>query len=52
MFGMSSLGIYTPEGGQTQRCGLRPDVECYPTLEGVRGGKDELIEKAIEVIVK
>lgn len=52
MFGMSSLGIYTPDGGQTQRCGLRPDVECYPTLEGVRDGRDELIEKAIEVIVK
>lgn len=50
IFGMSSLGIYTPEGGQTQRCGLKPDIECYPTLEGIRDGRDELIEKAIEVI--
>lgn len=50
IFGMSSLGIYTPEGGQTQRCGLKPDIECYPTLEGIRDGRDKLIEKAIEVI--
>lgn len=50
VFGMSSLGVYTPEGGQTQRCGLKPDIECYPTLDGIRAGKDELIEKAIEVI--
>lgn len=50
IFGMSSLGVYTPEGGQTQRCGLKPDIECYPTLDGIRAGKDELIEKAIEVI--
>lgn len=50
IFGMSSLGIYTPEGGQTQRCGLKPDIECYPTLEGIRDSRDELMEKAIEVI--
>lgn len=50
IFGMSSLGVYTPEGGQTQRCGLKPDIECYPTLDGIKAGKDELIEKAIEVI--
>lgn len=50
IFGMSSPGVYTPEGGQTQRCGLKPDIECYPTLDGIKAGKDELIEKAIEVI--
>ena len=47
---ISGLGVYTPEGGQTQRCGLEPDVACYPTLEGIRSGRDELIEKAIEII--
>lgn len=47
---MSGLGVYTPEGEQTQRCGLKPDIECYPTVEGIRDGRDELIEKAIEII--
>lgn len=47
---ISSFGMYTPEGGQTQRCGLQPDIECYETIEGILAGKDELIEKAIELI--
>ena len=47
---MSGLGVFTPEGGQTQRVGLTPDVECYPTVEGLRDNRDELIEKAVEII--
>lgn len=47
---ISGLGVYTPEGGQTQRCGVKPDIECCPTVEGIRAGRDELIEKAIELI--
>lgn len=47
---ISGLGVYTPEGGQTQRCGVKPDIECYPTVEGIRAGRDELIEKAVEII--
>lgn len=47
---ISGLGVYTPEGGQTQRCGVKPDIECYQTVEGLRAGRDELIEKAIEII--
>lgn len=49
-FAMTGLGIYTPDGGQTQRVGLQPDIECCPTIEGVRDGRDELIEKAVELI--
>lgn len=49
-FAISGLGVYTPEGGQTQRCGLKPDIECYQTVEGILAGKDELIEKAMELI--
>lgn len=49
-FPISGLGVYTPEGEQTQRCGLQPDVECYQTIDGILSGKDELVEKAIELI--
>lgn len=49
-FPISGLGVYTPKGEQTQRCGLQPDVECYQTIDGILSGKDELIEKAIELI--
>lgn len=49
-FPISGLGVYTPEGKQTQRCGLQPDVECYQTIEGILSGKDELLDKAIKLI--
>lgn len=49
---ITGLGVYTPEGGQTQRVGLRPDVECLPTVEALSAGRDELIEKATELILK
>ena len=49
--GISSIGVYTPEGEQTQRVGLKPDVECYPTVKGLQEGRDELIEKATELIL-
>ena len=49
---MTGLGVYTPEGEQTQRCGLTPDVECYPTVEGLRQGKDELIDTAVNIILQ
>ena len=46
----TSLGIYTPDGGQTQRIGLSPDIEVYPTVEGIKEGRDELKEAAIAYI--
>lgn len=49
-FNISGLGVYTPDGGQTQRVGLSPDIECRPTVEGLREGRDELIEKAVALI--
>ena len=50
-FSFSSLGIYTPEGNQTQRVGIQPDIECYPTAQGLKENRDELMEKAIATIL-
>ena len=36
--------------GQTQRIGLTPDIEVYPTVEGIKEGRDELMEAAVEYI--
>jgi hypothetical protein len=47
----TGLGIYTPEGGQTQRIGLSPDIYVFRTVEGIREGRDELMEAAIEYIL-
>ena len=49
---ISGIGVYYPNGGETQRIGIVPDIEVKPTIEGIKNGRDELIEKAIEVINK
>lgn len=47
---ISGIGVYYPDGTETQRIGIVPDIEIKPTIAGFRQGKDELLEKAIEVI--
>ncbi|WMX12852.1 MULTISPECIES: S41 family peptidase [unclassified Aureispira] len=49
---ISGIGVYYPNGAETQRIGIVPDVEVLPTIKGIRNGKDELLEKAIELIEK
>jgi len=48
--GISGIGVYYPNGKETQRVGIVPDIIVKPTVEGIKKGKDELIEKAIELI--
>jgi C-terminal processing protease CtpA/Prc len=47
---ISGIGVYYPDGTETQRVGIVPDIEVRPTIEGIREGRDELLEKAIEII--
>ena len=37
--------------GQTQRVGFAPDIEVYPTIEGIKEGRDELMEAAVDYIL-
>ena len=46
----TACGIYTPDGGQTQRIGVSPDIEVKKTIEGIKEGRDELMEAAVEYI--
>ena len=46
----SGAGVYYPDGRETQRIGIVPDIEIKPTIQGIREGRDELLEKAIEII--
>ena len=50
--GISGIGVYYPDGRETQRIGIVPDIEVKPTIQGIREGRDELLEKAIELIQK
>lgn len=47
---ISGIGVYYPDGKETQRIGIVPDIELKPTIQGIKEGKDELLDKAIEII--
>lgn len=47
---ISGIGIYYPDGKETQRIGIVPDIELKPSIQGIKEGRDELLEKAIKVI--
>lgn len=49
-FFISGIGVYYPDGTETQRIGIVPDIEVKPSIEGIRNWKYELLEKAIELI--
>lgn len=44
------LGAYYPDHTPMQRVGIVPDVEVWPTVAGVRAGRDEEMETAYSVI--
>jgi C-terminal processing protease CtpA/Prc len=47
---ISGVGVYYPDGRETQRIGIVPDIDVKPTIQGIREGRDELLERAVEMI--
>jgi len=47
---ITGMGVYYPSGEETQRTGIKIDIEVKPTIIGIKQHRDELIEKAIEII--
>jgi C-terminal processing protease CtpA/Prc len=50
--GFTGQGIRFPDGRQVQRIGLVPDLEVRPTLAGIRGGRDEVLEAAVKYVLE
>jgi C-terminal processing protease CtpA/Prc len=48
---ISGIGVFYPDKKPTQRVGIVADVEARPTLEGIRGGRDEVLEVALRHIL-
>lgn len=46
---MTGNGVLYPDGTETQRKGVKIDVIVKPTISGLLQGKDEVLEKAIEL---
>ena len=49
---ISGIGVFYPDKRATQRVGIVPDIFVAPTIEGIRAGRDEVLEEAIHQIQK
>ena len=54
--GMTGVGVSHLDGSQLQRIGVIPDIAVQPTIDGIRAGRDEILDRAVryleEVTVK
>jgi C-terminal processing protease CtpA/Prc len=48
---VSGIGVFYPDGKPTQRVGIVPDKKVWPTIEGIRDGRDEVLEEAVRQIL-
>ena len=48
---ISGIGVFYPDKRPTQRIGIVPDVEARPTIQGIRSGRDEVLEAGIRQIL-
>ncbi|WP_299678786.1 S41 family peptidase [uncultured Dokdonia sp.] len=49
---ISGIGVYYPDGTETQRVGIIPDIKVIPTIQGIKNGKDDVLEAAKAFILK
>ncbi|WP_316734936.1 S41 family peptidase [Pedobacter aquatilis] len=49
---ISGIGIFYPDGTPTQKVGVKIDYRIKPTINGVKAGKDELLDYAIAILNK
>lgn len=48
---ISGIGVFYPDKKPTQRVGIIPDIEAKPTIQGIRSGRDEVLEAALRHIL-
>ncbi|WP_264524416.1 S41 family peptidase [Flavobacterium sp. N502536] len=49
---ITGLGVFYPDRSETQRVGIKINVVVHPTIKGIREGRDEILEKALEFAKK
>jgi C-terminal processing protease CtpA/Prc len=50
VIGLSGRDVRHGNSGQLQRLGIQPAVAVMPTINGIRRGNDEVLEKALEYV--
>lgn len=48
----TGMKVLKHDGSQHHGIGIRPTIVCKPTVEGIRAGRDEVLDKGIEVAQK
>lgn len=47
---ISGIGVFYPDNSETQRKGVKINIEVNQTIKGIQEGRDEILEKAIEYL--
>lgn len=48
---ISGIGVFYPDKTPTQQVGIVPNIEVGPTIDGIRAGRDEVLEAALRQIL-
>jgi len=48
---ISGIGVFYPDKKPTQRIGIIANIEARPTIQGIRSGRDEVLEAALRHIL-
>jgi C-terminal processing protease CtpA/Prc len=48
---ISGIGVFYPDKRPTQQVGIIPDLVVRPTIEGIRAGRDEVLEAALKKVL-
>ncbi len=48
--GLSGIGVFYPDKTPTQRVGIVPDVFVTPTVAGIKAGRDEVLDQALQYL--
>jgi C-terminal processing protease CtpA/Prc len=51
LFVFTGMIVTTHAGERIHAKGFQPDVPVTPTIEGIRAGRDEVLERAVEVAI-
>jgi len=49
-FGFTGHDVRFPDDSQLQRRGIQPDILVAPTIAGLRAGRDEVLERAVQFL--
>ena len=48
---ISGIAVFHPDKTCTQRIGIVPDIKVTPTRDGIRDGRDEVLEHAVREVL-